>query len=117
MLTMGTKVTRYFFQTTPPLHRLYRAWVGAMQGTKVFLQREVTTKDALGNALRTPAGTAHALGTRFYAHYAGEQTDLLAVAVLGVENLDRVAGEHHPVAVLEIGHAVGEGSERNGIRP
>ncbi len=36
-----------------------------------------------GAEVQTPAGTARALGTRFYAHYAGERPALLAVAVLG----------------------------------
>jgi hypothetical protein len=52
MLTMGTDVTRYFVQTTTQLSRLYKAWVGAMAGTKVCLRRPASvTKDTLGNAL------------------------------------------------------------------
>ena len=38
------------------------------------------------------------------------------LAVFGIEDFDRAAGQHHPVAVLEIGDAVGEGRERDGIR-
>ena len=38
------------------------------------------------------------------------------LAVRAVADLDRIAGQHHPVAVLEIGHAVGEGGERYGVR-
>ena len=39
----------------------------------------------------------------------------LDLAAVGVVDLDAVARQHHPVAVLEIGDRVGEGRERDRV--